>query len=210
MEWLCTGMMERLMLCKAFLWPFPGSATRTASCKEKLWLKPCLFPTIPLPCPSLLARCWRNLGSPCFLRSSWTLCITPGWVSLQMPLPRSHCSCRHFLSAAEAVELCLLEASSQSASAPAFGSRQQPCQCMVLLWSFAALFLFLLLYWESGFGSVGNILCTHAEKKYYYSKKYHNSTNSKFNKHILSLITVIKAFMVCDNKEKASHTQNLC
>lgn len=36
MEWLCTGMMERLMLQQSFLRTFPVSATCTGSCKEKL------------------------------------------------------------------------------------------------------------------------------------------------------------------------------
>lgn len=35
MEWLCTGMMERLMLQKAFLRAFPVSDTCAVCCCEK-------------------------------------------------------------------------------------------------------------------------------------------------------------------------------
>lgn len=154
-EWLCTGMMERLTLQKAFLRAFPVLVTCTGCCKEKLWPKHCLFPTLPLSCPSFLAHCWRNLGGPCL----------PGsWVALLMPLPPSPCACRQFLSTVSVVELWLLGTSSHSASATGSGSRQQPCQCMVFRWSFSTLFLFLPLHWESASWSIGNILCIYGEK----------------------------------------------
>lgn len=152
MEWLCTGMMERLMLQQTFLRTFPVSATFLIL-SLSLWKlhRKATTKTLPVPYPTsalpfLSGPLLEKPGQPLPSLELTDFVLNPCLGGCPHASSSERCACRQLLSTVNAVELWLLGGSSQSASGTTFGSRQQPCPYTVFPWSFSTLFLFLLLY----------------------------------------------------------------
>lgn len=157
MEWLCREVTKRFVLWEAFFSYFLVPATYTGCCREKTRPKPCLFPTL---LPPFLAYSWRNLDSPC---SSWSSCIlcTTLWLGGSPHASFSRPPC--IQSVPQHSKCCWGHPASKTQQLY-LGPNHSPSSIWCFCGPFPSLFLFLLIYWESGFGSIGNTLYMYGAK----------------------------------------------